>query len=462
MKGFFNLLIGLFLILSLFPSTSSNAQSLDTVQADDSGGMLIYKTFGESETDLQPMPAPCDGENCDADSTPYYKPDFVTTTSAAGRSNLVEVTNPDMWPFSPTVKIFSHWPSGDTTTCTGMMVGEKFVLTAAHCVYTHQPAYCPTGETACWVDDIEAVPAYQDGSEPYGESGYQTILTWTDWTDSQSSDFDLAAIQLRYPIGVSIGWLGVGFNTDNSYFTSNLFSSTAYPEESPYDGERMYDWSGPVDDAVTSDEVFYINHECDTGQLGATLNGENGVLYGVYAFDDAGTRTGITRITYAKFDSIRTFIQAGQPKSDLDLTAFDVHADPKWNFPGHKLNGLDFYLQNYSMDSLPYGSYQIDVYLSLDNIIDDGDTLLNSFTYEGAFDPNQGIRVSVPPEVELWLPSVIHGSEPNGGTFYIGVVVGSLDGEVNVANNRSDYYQPEAVWINDSDNSNYLFPLWIR
>lgn len=462
MRGIFNLLMGLVLVLSLLPNSSSNALSLNTHQTDDPDGMLIYKTYGESETDLQPLPAPCEGENCDADSTPCYKPFSVESTSTGDRSGLVEVTDPDMWPFSPTVKLFSHWPSGLTSTCTGMMVEAKVVLTAAHCVYSHLPENCPAGEPACWVEDVEAIPAYQDGSEPYGKSGYQTILTWTDWTDSQNVDFDLAAIQLRYPIGATIGWLGVGFNTDDGYFTNNSFSSTSYPEESPYDGECMYRWDGSVDDAATSEDIFFLNQDCDTGQMGGTLNSEDAVIYGVYAFDDAGSQTGVTRITYAKFDPIRTFIEVGQPKSDLDLTAFDVHVGSKWNFPGQKLNGVDFYLQNYSIDPLPYDSYQIDIYLSTDNLISDSDILLNSYLYEGAFDPNQGIRVTVPPDVELWLPPELHGSEPNGGTFYIGVISAGLDGEINLANNRSDYFQPEAIWINDSDNSNYFFPVWVR
>ncbi len=461
-RVFFSLLIGIALILVFISFNSSSARDLDSIQADDTAGMLIYKTFGEPVTDLQPLPAPCEGDNCIADSIPYYKPFSGTSSAEGSRSGLEVVSSPEMWPFSPTVKIFSHWPSGTTTTCSGMMVEAKYVLTAAHCVYSHLPENCPEGEDACWVDDIEAVPAYQDGSEPYGESGYQTILAWTDWTESQNADFDLAVVQLRYPIGASIGWLGVGFNTDDSYFTNNIFTSTSYPEESPHDGEYMYDWTGTVDDAASSSEILYLDQGCDAGQLGATLNGDNGIVYGIYSFDDSGSQTGVTRITYSKFDSIRTFIEVGQPKSGPDLAAYDVHVRSKWNFPGQKLSGVDFYLLNYSTSTLPENTYQIDIYLSTDNLISDNVILLNSYLYEGTLEPDQVVRVSIPPEVELKLPDVIHGSEPNGGIFYISVIVQPVDGEVNTDNNRSVYYQPEPVWINDSDNSNYLFPVFSR
>ena len=458
----FGLLIGVVLLLSLFPYTASHAQGLNKPLADDPVDMLIYKTYGQPGTDLRPLPAPCTGENCEADSIPYYKPYTAASTAAVGRSSLVEVTTPGMWPFSPTVKIYSHWPSGTTTTCSGMMVEAKFVLTAAHCVYSHLPANCLPGDSSCWVDDIEVVPAFQVGAQPFGESGYQTILTWTDWTVSQDSDFDLAAVQLRYPIGASIGWLGVGFNNDDSFFTNNVFTSTFYPELAPYDGEKMYGWSGTVDDSTGSDELLILDHGSDNGQLGSTLNGENGIVYGVTSFTDAGSQTGITRMTYSKFDSIRTFIQEGQPKSDPDLTVFDVHVGSKWNFPGYKLSDVDFYIQNYSNTAMPTDSHQIDIYLSADNIISDSDILLNAFTFEAAFEPNQGFRVTVPQEVALWLPEEIHGSEPNGGIFFVGVIVEPVVGEINTDNNRTDYYQPEPVWVNDSDNSNYSFPVFSR
>lgn len=458
----FNALIIVVLLFSLSPITLSSAQDLESIHADDPVGMLIYKTFGEPDTELQPLPPPCVGDDCDADSTDRYKPNPEESSAGGSRSSLMEVPSPDMWPYSPTVKILSHWPSGTTTTCSGMMVEAKFVLTAAHCVYTHLPENCSEGKSACWVDDIEAVPAYQDDSEPYGKSGYKHILTWTEWTETQNADFNLAAIELRYPIGASIGWLGVGFNNDDAYFTTNIFSNTSYPEESPYDGEHMYEWSGSVTDAASSDEVLYLDHESDAGQMGGTLNGDNWVVYGVYSFQDGTSQTGIARITYSKFDSIRTFIEAGLPKSEIDVTAYDIHVRSKWNFPGQKLTGVDFYLQNYSSVPLPYGSYQVDIYLSTDNLISENVTLLNSYTFEGELSPKQGIRVVVPPEVELWLPEVIHGSEPNGGIFYVGVVVENIDDDVNADNNRSIYYQPEPIWINDSDNSNYLFPLLFR
>jgi len=111
-----------------------------------------------------------------------------------------------MWPYTPTVKIFSYWPSGAVTACSGMLVDALTLVSAGQCVFTHQSNLCPVGEDSCWVDDIEAVPAYDDGTVPFGESGYRTILTWTAWTEAGNSDYDLAAVQLRYPIG-RLPWL---------------------------------------------------------------------------------------------------------------------------------------------------------------------------------------------------------------------------------------------------------------
>ena len=183
------------------------------------------------------LPEACT-ENCDQDFTPYYKPDVNPTPYT--RSELEQVTTTGMWPYTPTVKIYAHWPSGETTTCSGMLVQALTLVTAGQCVYTHQADLCPAGEESCWVDDLEAIPAYSNGEEPFSKSGYQSILTWTAWTEAENSAYDLAAVQLRYPIGAPLGWLGIGFNTDDSFFTNQSFNSTSYPLSAPFNGVKLW------------------------------------------------------------------------------------------------------------------------------------------------------------------------------------------------------------------------------
>lgn len=308
-QPFINLMLSVALVLSLSPHlTAAALPSGDTTT--EPANLLIYKNFGE-DAYTAVLPTEC-VENCDQDSTDYYKPTANPTPS--GRSGLEEVATPGMWPYTPTVKLFSHWPSGETTACSGMLVSALTLITSAQCVYTRQAELCKDGNPPCWVDDLEAIPAYDNGEAPYGESGYQTILTWTAWTENQNSAYDLAAVQLRHPIGAALGWLGVGFNAEDAYFPNNEFNSTSYPDAGPYNGETMASWTGTL--INTDTDFLYQEDQSDNGQIGASVNGANRVAYGVLTNPDAGGNTTFTRITYEKFDAIRAFIEAGQPKYD--------------------------------------------------------------------------------------------------------------------------------------------------
>lgn len=439
------------LILGLGQNFTAVAQTDQTISSETTN-LLIYKNYDE-EPDTDPLPAACT-ENCDQDSTPYYKPDVNPVPYS--RSELVEAPTTGMWPYTPTVKIYSHWPSGEVTTCSGMLVQALTLITAGQCVYTHQADLCPAGEESCWVDDLEAIPAYADGEDPYGKSGYQKILTWTAWTEAENSAYDLAAVRLRYPIGFSLGWLGVGFTTDDSFFTNQTFFSTSYPLSAPFNGEAMAEWTGTLSEAET--DTLHIEDAGDDGQTGAGIYGADGIVYGILTHPDAGGEALATRITYDKFAAISDFIELGTPKDNPDLAVFDVHAAPLWNFPGQLLTHLDFYVQNYSTEDLPEDTYTFDVYLSDDVIITAADDeCLGTVTYTGSLPANTGTRLSFSSGAGLTLPAKIHGDQPNGGTFFIGVVSNLGDSDEN--NNRTEYFQPEPVWVNDSDNYNIIFPI---
>lgn len=412
--------------------------------------LLIFKTYGDPTPQTASLPAPCTGEACDSGATTYYKPFTLFIPSDPG---IPPEVNPSLWPNAPTVKILSHWPSGETSACSGTLVDAKYVLTAAHCTFTHIPDYCAEGDSACWADELEVIPAYQGGEAPAGRSGYESILTWTDWTEAASPAYDLAAIKLRYPLGAEVGWLGLGFVADDAFFLNNPFAQAGYPESAPEDGETMTFWSGMVSSA--SADFLYLANDLDAGWDGATLNGENGTAYGVIS--ETGAGTALTRLTYAKFEAIRTFIKEGQPKGDGgNLTSFMVQAGPERNFPGQTLQNLDFILWNYSNSPLPAGSYAIHIYFSADNQITAEDTHLGTYLFEGSLEANQGIRIC--PEQLFRLPEEVHGTEVIGGTFYIGAIIDLVDG--NPDDNCTDHFQPAPIWVYDSDNANYLFPLW--
>jgi V8-like Glu-specific endopeptidase len=367
--------------------------------------------------------------------------------------NIPPDINPALWPNAAAVKILSHWPSGAINTCSGTLVEAKFVLTAAHCTYTHSAERCAEGDFSCWADDVEVIPAYQEGEAPAGRSGYESILTWTDWTESAAPAYDLAAIKLRYPLGAEVGWLGLGFVADDEFYLNNSFALTGYPTSAPHYGETMSFRSGTVSSAST--DLLYLTDNLDSGWDGASLNAEDGNAYGIVA--TTGADTTLVRLTFDKYEAIRTFIEVGQPKEDGgNLTSFMVQVGSDRNFPGQSLRDLEFILWNYSNSALPTGSYPIDIYLSPDKLITTDDIYLGTTTFDSALDANQGIRIC--PEQNFILPEEIQGTEVLGGFFYIGAIIEFED--ANPEDNCTDHFQPSPIWVFNSDNANYLFPIW--
>ena len=412
--------------------------------------LLVFKTFGDPNPQTAPLPAPCTGETCESGSTAYYKPFNAFIPSDP---HIPPDVNPSLWPNAATVKLLSHWPSGATSACSGTLVDAKYVLTAAHCTFTHIADHCAEGDTSCWVDDVEVIPAYQQGEAPAGRSGYESILTWTDWTETAAPASDLATIKLRYPLGAEVGWLGLSYVADDTYYLNNAFTLTGYPLFPPYYGETMSFWSGMV--SSISSDLFYLTDDLDEGWEGASLNDENGLVNGVVSA--TGTGSTLVRLTYAKYEAIRTFIAEGQPKEDGgNLTAFRVEASPDRNFPGQVLTNLDFILWNYSTSALAPGSYPINIYFSPDNQITSDDIYLGTTFFGSPLEANEGIRICL--EQAFILPAEIHGAETLGGIFYIGAIIDVPD--ANPDDNCTDYFQPSPIWVFNSDNAKYLFPIW--
>jgi V8-like Glu-specific endopeptidase len=126
--------------------------------------------------------------------------------------------------------------------CSGIMVGDQFVLTSAHCVFSHPGA--PT-----WIgDSLLAVPAYDNGmpQPTLPSSQVEHCYIFKTKYDNTSGN-DLALLQLRTPIGQTTGYVGMAFSTDTSYFQGKVFHKFSYPvarhiidTTRVYNGDTMY------------------------------------------------------------------------------------------------------------------------------------------------------------------------------------------------------------------------------
>ena len=466
------LLLGFFLVNPSYAQSVNQTEPNPQIPADNLQGALplvdvdenrvVFKAFQEDTLHYMPLSSCVElEEDCDAQATGYLKPEHPPITGTAAfltEENRGLVDNPLQWPHSSTTKLIATWPSGEISECSGMLIEAKHMLTAAHCVYSHNPAHCQEGQAACWVEDLEIMPGYHQGKAALGKTGFSTLLTWTAWTDHQDFAYDLAAVELGAPLGAYIGWLGFGFNVDNAFFLNQSFTSTTYPCESPFDGQQMSTWTGNLSAA----DPHTLSHPAMSvyGEDGGALHNDHAVIYGAISHVTGDAQTQFTRLTYEKFDAIRFFISEGRPKGIGDLSIFNTNALPTLAFPGQKISSLNFYVQNHAEEDLASQVYTADIIFSSGHSAGDDYQILGSFEFEHAFPANHGLRVTLPPEISASIPDTIESPGPLGGTYYLGVILSAAQPDYNPENNRTTGHQMQPIWVFDSDNSYYFFPVF--
>lgn len=119
--------------------------------------------------------------------------------------------------------------------CSATMVGKEFVLTAGHCVYNIL-------DKTFDFDSLLVAPAYDNSviqpSLPF--SLVDKFYIFKRLFDGKSFE-DIALLQLRQPIGNQIGWMGIEFSSDTSYYTDKVYHKLSYPGvTSPFDSSRIY------------------------------------------------------------------------------------------------------------------------------------------------------------------------------------------------------------------------------
>ena len=222
----------------------------------------------------------------------YFMDDQMATESENPDNfgSLSIITNNSASTWRMHCKLYITFPT-KTVVGSGTIIGPRLVLTAGHCVYdfaTHQ-----------WATSVKVVPAYNNGSTPYGYTYSYSLHTWTAWMYNQNFDYDIAVIKTQYNIGNSTGWLGYGYNTNNTFFTTNLFNNPGYPAASPYNGQYLYWSSGKFDQALTN--RVYFNRISYGGQSGSStyyFTGLSKIAYAVVSHVySSPAKTGCTRIT---------------------------------------------------------------------------------------------------------------------------------------------------------------------
>jgi V8-like Glu-specific endopeptidase len=164
--------------------------------------------------------------------------------SSASSGQAKQVSRTRSYPNRTNGKVFFTIPvpaadAGDYE-CSGTAVRShtgSLVWTAGHCGY--DPGQFPLA-CDCTVRNFEFVPAYNNGSKPYGEWPAKRIANPSQWRNSGDSAFDFTAATVRTRSGRRledvIGARRIAFGQPRRV----QYRAFGYPDEPPFDGEHLY------------------------------------------------------------------------------------------------------------------------------------------------------------------------------------------------------------------------------
>lgn len=182
--------------------------------------------------------------------------------------------------------------------CTGHMISERHVLTAASCVYNT--------DANEWLTGIYYRPGRNGALIPYGHQDWKKIYAHKNYLENRNKDWNFAVIELKDPVGRRTGY----FQLPSSESYSGPIEVTGYPTDKPF--STM--WKS---DCFANTHNQRLVYKCDTakGMSGAPLLNDNYnglITYGVHSQDDWLENSGVYLNSLKRY-FIRRWLSGGIP-----------------------------------------------------------------------------------------------------------------------------------------------------
>ena len=140
-----------------------------------------------------------------------------------------------LYPYRCVGKLFFK-RDGRNYVCSASSIGNNAIWTAGHCLHAGN------NRASGWATNVVFVPAYKDGSAPYGQWQAKQLFVRTAWYRNGiprglCQDMGAAVLHRRGGRKISqvVGWLGFAWNWSKYQHWCQL----GYPAGAPYDGRKM-------------------------------------------------------------------------------------------------------------------------------------------------------------------------------------------------------------------------------
>ena len=434
-------------------------------------------TFHDSETGETyelPMTLPSGadfGQSVEGDYPGFNNRIDTAIENTRSFGNMTLAGSLDSFPRSGNVKLIMRFTDTNGVqrwfACSGSMQDPGVVLSAAHCVYARSPNGITIND---WADIVYVYPGWDgdsnngpfgqpDGDEVIQNFGYASgtaYIAGSNYINNGDFDADCGLIRITRGssrnIGALTGWYAWAWGGSCGSIQSRTYNNFSYPAENCptaglHNGRDMYFWSGTIDSCPGNQvQLNTGGGNClDTvwgGMSGSGMyyiDGDNRYTHAVCSNSNRTTSGRYAKLWESFVNSMQDF------ENDTRGNTFDIEA------LRFRAGGSTSVLQGQALDSQATvsivnatnanpasGSYTLRVYLSTNNNISSGDTLLATWIYNTDFAALQTRTFNVPaPIIPLDTPP---------GNYWIGVEIDTgTDSWSN--NNDTDTWDAQPVTV---------------